>query len=81
MQVNIQVAIIVALGLIVDGSIYYAELFVNTRNKVWCLVDALVDQCLPQMLSSLRLVAQSMIARSQCTVCTCYLVDIAIGGK
>ena len=81
LQVDVDVAVIVALGFVVDGGIGHGELLTDTGHKVRSLVDGSVRQCLLKVIQRLQVVTQGMVARGQRTVRTGYLVDITVVGK
>ena len=78
LHVQIEVAVVVAGGLVVQGGIDHAELFADAGNEVGSLVDGGVCQCLLQVFQRHHVVAHGMVARCQRAVSTGYLVDVAI---
>ena len=79
LQVDIDVAVVVAIGFVVDSRISHAELFADTGNQVGSLNDAAVDEGTVQIQQGTLVVLHRMIARSQGTIGSRYLIDIAIG--
>ena len=77
MQVEVEVPIVVAVGLVVDGGIGHTELFVDAGNEVGGLLDDGVGKCLLQIIERRLVVAQGPVTGGQCTVGTGYLIDIA----
>ena len=78
LQVDIDITVIVAVGLVIDCRISHTELFADTGYQVGSLIDARVDKCTVQIEQGTLVVLHSMIARSQRTIGTCYLIDVAI---
>ena len=78
LKVDIDITVIIAVGLIIDCRISHTELFADTGYQVGSLIDARVDKCTVQIEQGTLVVLHSMIARCQRTIGTCYLIDVAI---
>ena len=62
LQVDIDVAVIVAVGFVVDSRISHAELFADTGHQVGSLTDAAVDEGTVQIQQGTLVVLHRMIA-------------------
>ena len=78
LQVEVEVAVIVALGLIIDSRISHTELFADRSHQVGSLVDRRVRECLFEIVKCRLIVAYLSEAGSQRTISTSNLIDIAI---
>ena len=78
MQVEIEVAVVVAVHFVVDGGVGHAEPFVDAGHEVGRLLDDGVGQCLFQVVERRLVVANRTIAGGQRAVGTGYLVDVAV---
>ena len=78
LQVEIQVAVIVALLFVVDGGIGHTELLTDTRHQIGGLIDRGVGKGLFQIVKRTLVVAYLTVAGSQRTVGTCYLIHVAV---
>ena len=63
LQIYVDITVVVAMLLIVDGRIGHTELFADAGDQVGGLVDTLVDECTVQIGQRTEVIAHSMIAR------------------
>ena len=78
LQVEIEVAVVVAGSLVVQGGIGHTQLFADRGHKVGSLIDGGIGERLVQMFEGHLIVADGMIAGGQCTMGTGNLVDVTI---
>ena len=78
LQVEVEVAVVVALRLVVDGSIGHAELFADGSHEVGSLIDERVGERLFEVVERRFVVADLSEAGGEGTVGTGNLVDIAV---
>ena len=63
LQVDVDVAIIVAVRLVIKCRINDTELFADAGHQIGCLINGRVRQCLLQMVKGLLLIAYGMVTR------------------
>ena len=78
LQVEVEVAVVVALRLVVDGGIGHAELFADGSHEVGGLIDERVGECLFEVVERRFVVADLSETGCESTVGTGNLVDVAI---
>ena len=78
LKVEIEIAVIVAGSLVINGSVGYAKLFADTGHEVGCLVDERVRQCQLQMLEGSFVIALGTVAGGERTIGSRYLIHVAI---
>ena len=78
LQVEIEVAVVVAGGLVVQGGIGHAELLADRGHEVGGLIDGGVGERLVQMFKSHFVIADGMIAGGQRSMGAGNLIDVTI---
>ena len=78
LQVEVEVAVVVALRLVIDGSIGHAELFADGSHEVRRLIDERVGERLFEVVERRFVVADLSETGSEGTIGTGNLVDVAI---
>ena len=78
LQVEIHVAVSIALLFIIDGCIGHTELFANRGNQIGSLIDDAIIKGLFEIVECRLVIANLPVARCQRTISTCYLIHIAI---
>ena len=78
LKVEILVAVIVALGLVVDGGKGHAQLLTDGGHKVGGLMDERVGKCLFEIIEGTLVIAYLTETGCERSVGTGYLIDVAI---
>ena len=82
LQVEVNIAVVIAFRLVIDGGINQAESFSDRSHQVGRLLDgSVLVECPIQTIACRFIILDLPVAFCQCAVCSCRLVNVSIFRK